>query len=426
MYRLFKTNFRKILLLIIILPILILFSFSMKDRNEKNNLSTNWIQKAIDSCAAAGGGTVRLMEGIHISGSLELKSKVTLQLDKGAILQGSDNYADYQNDAFIFGKDLTDISIIGEGTIDGVDCYNPKGEEGFRGPHCIRLIKCKNITIKGITIKNSANWAINCRYCSFATIENVTIRAGHDGLHTRFCDHFTAKNCDFRTGDDAFAGNDNQDFHISGCKLNSSCNIFRLGCLDLEIEDCKIWGPGEYMHRIRKVAKLPTVFTHFSPDDENTKLISGNWIVRNLIVDGAEHFYMYNFENGLWQTGQPATNISFDNIKVTNLLHGFNIIGDKKRKFELDIKNSSFIFSDSTILDTFEFENVKFNSPAFINAQNFNKVSLKDVEYNRKSSNPILICKNGNKLNISNVKNLGGVELNPNKIDKVLDYKPNN
>lgn len=90
---------------------------------------TGIIQKAIDSCAVAGEGVVIFPKGILLCGGIQLKSNVTLQLDKGAILKGSDKYADYNNDAFIYGKDLSKIAIQGEGVIDGVDCYNPRGEE---------------------------------------------------------------------------------------------------------------------------------------------------------------------------------------------------------------------------------------------------------------------------------------------------------
>jgi len=152
----------------------------------QTGLITKTIQQAIDECAEKGGGTVVFSAGTFLSGGIELKSKVSLKFDKGAILQGSDKYVDYQNDAFIFGKDLSEIAIHGEGIIDGVDCSNPKGEEGFRGPHCIRLINCKNISFKDFTIKNSGNWAFNLRYCSFGNVEGVSIRGGHDGLHTRF------------------------------------------------------------------------------------------------------------------------------------------------------------------------------------------------------------------------------------------------
>jgi hypothetical protein len=267
--------------------------------------------------------------GKFLSGSLRLKSNVRLQLHKGAVLQGSDKYSDYENDAFIYGKDLTNIAIEGAGIIDGVDCYNPKGEEGFRGPHCIRLINCKNIILTGLTIKNSANWAINCRYSSFGTVKNVTILGGHDGLHTRFCSNFTVTGCDFRTGDDAFAGNDNLNFVITDCKINTSCNGFRMGCVDLTVKRCKFWGPGEYIHKIQKRSNMLAAFVHFSPKDERSVLKSGNWLIRDISIENVDHVYNYNFEKGLWQTGQPVTEVRFEHVKATGILSSFNIIGDE-------------------------------------------------------------------------------------------------
>ncbi len=53
------------------------------------------IQKAIDACAAKGGGTVRLTAGTYLSAPIVLKSNITLQLDKGATLLGSPDHADY-------------------------------------------------------------------------------------------------------------------------------------------------------------------------------------------------------------------------------------------------------------------------------------------------------------------------------------------
>jgi polygalacturonase len=53
------------------------------------------IQAGIDACAAKGGGTVRLTAGIYLSAPIALKSNITLQLDKGAILLGSADHGDY-------------------------------------------------------------------------------------------------------------------------------------------------------------------------------------------------------------------------------------------------------------------------------------------------------------------------------------------
>ena len=389
-------------------------------------LMTQTIQNAINSCAEKGGGVVLFPAGKYISGGLELKSKVILQFEKGAILQGSDKYADYKNDAFIFGKDLSDISIRGEGIIDGVDCINKQGEEGFRGPHCIRLINCKNISFKDFTIKNSANWAFNLRYCSFGTVEKVSIRGGHDGLHTRFCNNFTVTNCDFRTGDDAFAGNDNRDFKVTDCKINTSCNGFRMGCYNFTVKNCKFWGPGESVHKIQKRNNMLAAFVHFSPKDENPKLESGNWLIEDVTVDNVDQFYVYNFKDGLWQTGQPVTNISFKNVKATGVLGAINIIGDSGLKFNLSIENSSFNFREGADYKGDKFEGSKLVSSSLFNAVNFDRITLQNVTLNKSGTSPILNCNSGKSLILNDVNFITGNNSVPYSIENVKEIRKEN
>lgn len=388
----------------------------------QSGLITGIIQQAIDSCAATGGGIVIFPAGTFLCGGIRLKNNVTLQLDKDALLQGSDKYADYNNDAFIYGKDLTNISIQGEGVIDGVDCYNPKGEEGFRGPHCIRLINCKKITLKGLTIKNSANWAINCRYCSFGTVKNVTILGGHDGLHTRFCNNFTVTRCDFRTGDDAFAGNDNRDFVITDCKINTSCNGFRMGCLNLTIQRCRMWGPGEYIHKIQQRKNMLSAFVHFSPKDERPVLKSGNWLIKDVVIENVDHVYNYNFEKGLWQTGQPVTKVRLEKIKATGILSAFNITGDEKLNFNLDVQNSVFSFREGAV-DANSFEGAKLASPALFNANKFDQIKLQQVIFEKEDTKPVVNFISGNTLHLDRVSFITGSSAIPYNFDKIGEVK---
>jgi hypothetical protein len=363
-----------------------------------SGLMTKVIQQAIDSCAANGGGIVHFQAGTYLSGGIHLKSNVTLWLEKNTILQGSSTYSDYTNDAFIFGENLSSISIRGEGTIDGVDCFNPEGEEGFRGPHCIRLINCRNISLEGFTIKNSANWAINCRYCSKGKVSKVSIRGGHDGLHTRFCNNFVVSGCDFRTGDDAFAGNDNRDFEVTDCKINTSCNAFRFGCYNFTVNRCKLWGPGEFVHKIQKRNNMLAAFVHFSPKDENPKVLSGNWKIKEVEVDQVDHFYIYNFKNGLWQTGQPVTSVCFENIKATGLLNAFSINGDLERQFRMSVKNSIFSYREKTSANQVVFEGVESKSDAFFYAANFNRIDFKNVTLEKATNDVLFECESGEKV----------------------------
>lgn len=392
------------------------FSIELKPQA---GLMTETIQKAINSCAEKGGGTVIFTSGTYLCGGIELKSKVTLKFEKGTILQGSDKYADYQNDAFIFGKDLTDISIRGEGIIDGVDCINKRGEEGFRGPHCIRLINCKNISLEGFTIKNSANWAINCRYCSNGKVDKVYIRGGHDGLHTRFCNDFTVNNCDFRTGDDAFAGNDNRNITVTNCKINTSCNGFRLGCMNFTVKHCHFWGPGESIHKISTRKNMLTAFVHFSPDDDSPKLQSGNWLIEDCTIDNVDQFYVYNFRDGLWQTGQPATTIQIKNVQAVGVLAAFNIIGDSTRKFNLSVENSSFAFREGVEYKGETFEGAKLLSSAMFNATSFDEIKLRKVTLSKNGTSPILNCNSGNSVMLDRVKFISDNSSEPYKFDKI-------
>src|SRR4051812_32488195 len=53
-------------------------------------LSTSAIQKALDQCGAAGGGTVIFTAGTYLSKPLTLRTKTTLLLQKGAVLKATD------------------------------------------------------------------------------------------------------------------------------------------------------------------------------------------------------------------------------------------------------------------------------------------------------------------------------------------------
>ncbi len=304
-------------------------------------LSTNAIQKAIDSCAERGGGTVRFPEGTFLCGRLTMKSHVTLHLEKGALLKGSDDYRDYGKgewyDAMIRGVDVVNVRFTGEGIIDGVDCRNPKGEEGFRGPHGIALTRCRNIMITGITIRRAANYAVICRECTDARIENMAVRGGHDGVNAWNSARFTIKNCDLRTGDDAIAGTNNTDFTVVNCRLNTSCNGFRFAGKNLIVRDCRIWGPGEHKHLVSKRTNLLAAFVHFSPGKgKKSDPVSDNWVIENVTVENANHFYLYDYDRGLWQTVRPVKKICFRNVRARGIRQPVLIKGDGQVEFVLD------------------------------------------------------------------------------------------
>ena len=88
-------------------------------------LNTHTIQYAIDYVHTAGGGKLIFDTGNYLTGTIYLKSNVTLHLAQGAVLLGSCNALDYKKDEYIqrtallFAVQQDNIGVTGEGTIDG-------------------------------------------------------------------------------------------------------------------------------------------------------------------------------------------------------------------------------------------------------------------------------------------------------------------
>ena len=245
---------------------------------DTGKLQTEEIQAVLDRCRGVGG-TVVVPAGEFCVSSLRMWSDTTLLLLDGARLIGSEDCEDYEvyevpsgvelrtdmemitqyygtpwasyRRAMISAYGERNISIIGEGDalIDGKNCYDANGEEGYRGPHGIFLTNCENITLRGYTIAHSGNFMHQLDNCTDTTMTEVTCLGGSDAIHLHCCVHTLIEDCVFRTGDDCVAGINIRDLTVRRCELNTSCNVSRIGGVHIHFEDCRIWGPGEYPHR---------------------------------------------------------------------------------------------------------------------------------------------------------------------------------
>ncbi len=186
------------------------------------------IQKAIDACAAKGGGTVRLTAGTFLSAPVVLKSNITLELDKGATLLGSPDHADYPEitefrlpgvQALVSATNAENVSIIGEGTIDG------NGESWWREartvqnagvmgvhprPRLVVFDHCKHVKLDGVTIQNSPMWQVVPYYSDDVVIHNIRVLAPYPSPNTDAVDPFSSSNVRIDhlyadTGDDDIA-----------------------------------------------------------------------------------------------------------------------------------------------------------------------------------------------------------------------------
>ncbi len=210
------------------------------------------IQKAIDAAAAAKGGQVIFPPGTYLSGSLRLKSRVHLYLEKGATLLGSSNRADYQRLNFlalVLADKQEDIGISGKGVIDGngklladgvVGTIKPgkfpDANEAAR-PAIINFRNCSNITVRDITLRESACWVQLYRDCDRVLLENLTVRTmaaiTNDGIDIDGCSNVIVRGCDIDSEDDGIClksgGRICEKVLIENCRVRSSCNALKFG-----------------------------------------------------------------------------------------------------------------------------------------------------------------------------------------------------
>jgi len=187
-------------------------------------LDTAALQAAIDACAQAGGGTVHVPAGAYLTGSLFLRSNLTLYLDAGAVLLGSQCADDYplidhrwegvsqQSHApLIGGDDIENVAIVGRGTVDG------RGEfwwEQLRAgtlahprPRLVSFTRSRNLLVEGCTLTNSPSWTFHPYACENVTVDKLTIHnppdsPNTDGINPESCRNVHISNCHIDVGDD--------------------------------------------------------------------------------------------------------------------------------------------------------------------------------------------------------------------------------
>jgi polygalacturonase len=190
----------------------------------RESLDTHAIQATIDTCHQTGGGTVYVPAGQYVTGSISLKSNITLFLDAGAVLLGSKNFGDYpiiedrwegkQQKTYaslITGRNLQNIAVVGRGTIDGCGDFwwTPFREKKLKyaRPRLISFTDCRNVLIEGLTLTNSPAWTINPIRCENVTVDKVTIvnppdSPNTDGINPDSCKYVHISNCHIDVGDD--------------------------------------------------------------------------------------------------------------------------------------------------------------------------------------------------------------------------------
>ncbi|UCE06336.1 MAG: glycoside hydrolase family 28 protein [bacterium] len=242
-----------------------------------HTMNTSAFARAIAACAEAGGGSIIVPSGIWLTGPIQLRSHINLHLEKGALILFSRKFEDYplilsswegmeqvRCMSPIFGENLENIAITGQGIIDGSgDAWRPvkkfkmteqqwkelvksggavsdngsvwwPSEQAMKGaklvnelskrknvsfneyaaareflrPVMIGLVKCNSVLFDGPTFQNSPGWNIHPLMCENMIIRNITVRnpwysQNGDGLDLESCLNVVVYNCRFDVGDDA-------------------------------------------------------------------------------------------------------------------------------------------------------------------------------------------------------------------------------
>ncbi|SKA73691.1 Polygalacturonase [Clostridium sp. USBA 49] len=241
---------------------------NVKNVGAKGNgkvIDTAYIQAAIEICPK--NGRIFFPKGKYLTGPIFLKSNITLEFDKDAILLGLDKREKYPilpgllksnlddkdyyiaswegeaADSFaslITGINVDNVNIIGEGTIDGNANFNTwwykaKTKKIAWRPRTLFLNGCKNILVEGITIKNSPSWTIHPLMCEGLKFINLNIKnpkeaPNTDGLDPESCKDVLILGTKFSVGDDCIAIKSGK-FSISKKYSIPSENIYIRNCI---------------------------------------------------------------------------------------------------------------------------------------------------------------------------------------------------
>lgn len=216
--------------------------FGATDKSDK--LQTEAIQSAIDSCASLGGGTVLIPPGKYLSGTLELRSHVTLFLSAGATLLSSPNMADYKifgNKArFIVAQNTEGVTIEGKGQIDGngtafwAEDFTPLE----RPVGWLFFQNSRHVSLKGIRLTNSPSHTIRFEDSRDVRVENITITNDARSPNTDGIDIVDSRDViitgsRISTGDDAICLKSRRDtvqnVIVSHCILESDDAAIKFG-----------------------------------------------------------------------------------------------------------------------------------------------------------------------------------------------------
>lgn len=230
------------------------------------SINTRPIQAAIDAAAGAGGGTVVLKPGVYMSGSLFVKSNVTLLIGRGATLKGLRDLAAYPMvRTRVAGIEMDwpagllniyqqkNAKITGEGLVDGDGKvfwdsywalrreYDPKdlrwaADYDCRRPRLIHVYDADAVEVSGLNLARSGFWTVHVCYSRDVKVSDLIIRnnlggrgPSTDGIDIDSSERVLVERCDLSVNDDAICIKAGRDW--DGLRVARRCR-------QVKIRDC--------------------------------------------------------------------------------------------------------------------------------------------------------------------------------------------
>jgi polygalacturonase len=225
-------------------------------RGDSTTDNTPFIQRAIDSCTRTGG-KVYFPAGTFLTGTLILKSNVTLSLSGGAVILAHTSLSkypyltagirfygeDWARQSLIFCKDQVNVGIEGSGTIDGQGARFPvttivKPDRYKNRPYLLWFSGCKNVTIKDVQLRNSAFWMQHYLGCEYVLIDGIKIwnhsNKNNDMMDIDGCKYVRIANVVGDSDDDGITLKStstlvSEYITITNCIISSHCNGLKFG-----------------------------------------------------------------------------------------------------------------------------------------------------------------------------------------------------
>ena len=152
---------------------------------------------------AAGGGTVYFPAGTYLTGSIHLRSNITLQLEHGTVIEASPDTAAYDavepnqwdqfqefghshwHNSLIWGEGIENVSIVGGGLITGKALRGRQAGAG--GNKALALKLCRNVTLRDFSILTGGHFGILLTGVDNMTVDNLKIDSNFDGMDVDAC-----------------------------------------------------------------------------------------------------------------------------------------------------------------------------------------------------------------------------------------------